>query len=208
MAKVKIEVFYSPTCPYCPVARKMVADVAPAFGGKVEVEEVNIWTPEGQRRALAYGISAVPTIAIAGKVKFVGVPTSKGELARAIEEEIALAEAMEREWEVCQSMLWNVGILAGVKSLLSALRLSGDVESDAAAAVVNKAAEVVEAIKAASSRQRWPDEEREIVAKLHAALAAADALKRLGEVEDLIEKLIALVAARMPRCREAMLEQR
>lgn len=213
MAKVKVEVFYSPTCPYCPIARRMVAEVVPQFGDKVEVEEVNTWTPEGQRRAVAYGIHAVPTIAIAGKVKFVGVPGSKEELAQAVREEIALAEAKEREWDICQSMLWNVGALTGVRSVLSALASSSSVSPEAASAVIGKAGEVAEAVEALASRQGWPDEERSVLRELRESLASAaklassspeEALKRADAAKSLIDKLSALVAARIPRCKEAV----
>ena len=84
---VKIEVYTSPTCPYCPHAVKLLDEVAPSFGQNVTVEEVNSWSEEGQTRALKYGIMAVPTIVINGKVRFVGVP-KKDELVRAIREEV------------------------------------------------------------------------------------------------------------------------
>jgi small redox-active disulfide protein 1 len=80
---VKIEVFYTPTCPYCPMAKKVVKEVAPQFGSKVEVEEVNAW--ENQERTAQYGIMSVPAIVINGKVKFVGVP-QKDDLIKAIKE--------------------------------------------------------------------------------------------------------------------------
>jgi small redox-active disulfide protein 1 len=84
---VEIEVYTSPTCPYCPHAIKLLNDVAPSFDQNVVVEEVNSWSEEGQTRALKYGIMAVPTIVINGKIKFVGLP-KKDELARAIQEEV------------------------------------------------------------------------------------------------------------------------
>jgi thioredoxin 1 len=84
---VEIEVYTSPTCPYCPHAMKLLNEVAPSFGQNVTVEEVNSWSEEGQTRALKHGIMAVPTIVINGKVKFVGVP-KKDELVKAIQEEV------------------------------------------------------------------------------------------------------------------------
>lgn len=213
MVKVKLELFYSPTCPYCPLAKKMVAEVAPQFGDKLDVEEVNTWTPEGQRRAIAYGIHAVPTIAIAGKVKFVGVPPSKEELAKAIREEIKLAEAREREWDVCQSMLWNVGALTGVKSVVTALASAGSAPPEVTSALLKKAAEIASAVEAIASKQGWPSEERSVLRELREALAAAadlapsspsDALERARASAALVDKLVALVVATIPRCREVL----
>jgi small redox-active disulfide protein 1 len=87
---VKIEVFYSPTCPYCPLAMKMVSEVASQFKDSVKVEEVDTWTPEGIHKAMKYGIQAVPTIVINGKIRFLGVPKSREALAQAIKDEVEL----------------------------------------------------------------------------------------------------------------------
>ncbi len=75
--------FYTPTCPYCPAAKKLVKEVAPSFGNSVEVEEVNAW--EHQDRTAKYGIMGVPAIVINGVVKFTGVP-GRGDLIKAIKE--------------------------------------------------------------------------------------------------------------------------
>ena len=56
---VKIEVFTSPSCPYCPMAVQLVED----------------------------GLMAVPAIALNGVVRFVGAP-GKEELVEAVKEAI------------------------------------------------------------------------------------------------------------------------
>ena len=80
---VKIEVFYSDNCPYCPAAMELVREVSAKFSD-VTVEEVNTSTSEGATRAGDYQIFTVPTIVINGKVSFVGVPDKK-ELIDAVE---------------------------------------------------------------------------------------------------------------------------
>jgi len=84
---VKVEVYTSPTCPYCPYATKLIHEVAPSFGDSLTVEEIDTWSPEGEKRAMNYNLMAVPTIVINGKVKFVGVP-KKEDLEKAIREEL------------------------------------------------------------------------------------------------------------------------
>lgn len=81
---VKVEVFYSPICPHCPGAKKLVAEVAASYDG-VEVEEVNTYTKEGMERGMALGIMAVPAIVIEGEIKHVGFPFSRSELIANIE---------------------------------------------------------------------------------------------------------------------------
>jgi len=79
---VKIEVFYTEMCPYCPAALELVREVGAKFSDII-VEEVNTSTSEGMARANGYRIFSVPTIVINGKVAFVGVP-EKEELIKAV----------------------------------------------------------------------------------------------------------------------------
>ncbi|GAA5818508.1 MAG: MJ0307 family thioredoxin [Methanobrevibacter sp. CfCl-M3] len=69
----KVEVFTSPTCPYCPMAEEVVMKAKDQLKDEMNVEVVNIM--EDKKRATDYGIMAVPAIAINGVVEFVGAPT-------------------------------------------------------------------------------------------------------------------------------------
>ncbi|MCK9150865.1 MJ0307 family thioredoxin [Methanobacterium alcaliphilum] len=80
---VKIEVFTSPTCPYCPMAIEVVEEAKKDLGDILEIEKVDIM--EDRERAVNYGLMAVPAIAMNGVVKFVGAP-GKEELMQAIKE--------------------------------------------------------------------------------------------------------------------------
>ena len=73
----KVEVFTSPSCPYCPMAEQVVEEVKKEIGDSMDVEVVDI--SKDRQRAVDYGIMAVPAIAINGVVEFVGAP-SKEEL--------------------------------------------------------------------------------------------------------------------------------
>jgi thioredoxin 1 len=83
---VKIEVYFSPVCPHCPGAKKLVAEVASRYEDSVEVEEVNTYTPEGIKRGMANGVMAVPTVFVEGERKFVGFPFKEEDLVVSIEE--------------------------------------------------------------------------------------------------------------------------
>jgi thioredoxin len=82
---VKVEVFTSPSCPYCPLAIEVVDEVKRDMGDNVEVEKINIMLDRD--KAIEYGLMAVPAIAINGVLKFVGAP-EKEELEKAIKEEL------------------------------------------------------------------------------------------------------------------------
>ncbi len=72
MPTIKVEIFVSNTCPFCPPAKKVVNEVCAKFGSKVEQVETSIDTKAGASRAKKLGISTVPTILIENEPKFVG----------------------------------------------------------------------------------------------------------------------------------------
>ena len=83
---VKIEVYFSPVCPHCPGAKKLVAEVASRYGDIVEVEEVNTYTPEGIKRGMANRVMSVPAVFVEGEQKFVGFPFKEEALVASIDE--------------------------------------------------------------------------------------------------------------------------
>jgi small redox-active disulfide protein 1 len=83
---VKIEVFKSPSCPYCPMAVELVEEVKKEMPDELEVEVIDIM--QDREKAIEYNLMAVPAIALNGVVKFVGAPT-KEELVSVIKEELA-----------------------------------------------------------------------------------------------------------------------
>lgn len=82
---VKVEVFTSPSCPYCPMAIEVVDEVKKEMPDTLEVEKIDIM--KDREKAIEYGLMAVPAIALNGVVRFVGAP-GKEELVEAIKEEI------------------------------------------------------------------------------------------------------------------------
>jgi small redox-active disulfide protein 1 len=86
---VKIEVYFSPVCPHCPGAKKLVAEVAARYGGEVDVEEVNTYTAEGIKRGMANEVMSVPTVIIDSGKRIVGFPFQAQELVSSIEDAIA-----------------------------------------------------------------------------------------------------------------------
>jgi small redox-active disulfide protein 1 len=82
---VKIEVFTSPSCPYCPMAVELVNEVKKEMSDDLEIEKIDIMVD--REKAIEYGLMAVPAIALNGVVRFVGAP-GKEELVAAIKEEI------------------------------------------------------------------------------------------------------------------------
>jgi small redox-active disulfide protein 1 len=82
---VKVEVFFSPVCPHCPQARKLVSKVAPDYP-EVDFEEVNTYTDAGIKRGMSMKVMAVPTVAIDDEIKLVGWPFTESDLTKHIEE--------------------------------------------------------------------------------------------------------------------------
>ncbi len=72
---VKIEIFTTPTCPNCNPTIEFVKRVVEELEDEVEIETIDI--NKHPSRALSYGIFAVPTVAINGIVKFIGMPNKE-----------------------------------------------------------------------------------------------------------------------------------
>lgn len=75
MKSVRFELFYSPLCPTCPAAKEIVRAVAEEK--KVGLEEINVMSPDGEKRAKKYGIKGVPHLVIDGIHQISGIPTKE-----------------------------------------------------------------------------------------------------------------------------------
>mgnify|MGYP001026408252 FL=1 len=84
---VTVELFYSPTCLYCPRARKTLLEAAEELGENVRVREINVLSQAGVEEAEKYGVRGVPTMVVNGKAQITGVPTRE-QLLRAIQGEM------------------------------------------------------------------------------------------------------------------------
>lgn len=72
---VHIEFFQSNDSPYCETVRKMLLDIlASDIGKNLLIEEVDINSEAGKTKAKSYQLKNVPSIAINGRMKFIGVP--------------------------------------------------------------------------------------------------------------------------------------
>ncbi len=88
---IYIEVLTSENCPHSPKALKVAKKIAKKkFEMPLELFEVSIETEEGQTKAMEYEIEATPTIAINGRIVYVGIPTEElmtQAIKRAVERE-------------------------------------------------------------------------------------------------------------------------
>ncbi|MCF8296035.1 MAG: thioredoxin family protein [Saprospiraceae bacterium] len=75
--KIKIEMFYTLTCPNCRILKRMLDEVLPEFGDKFEVKKSLANSPFGMLRTMKLGIHAVPALLINDEVIFRSVPTKK-----------------------------------------------------------------------------------------------------------------------------------
>jgi predicted DsbA family dithiol-disulfide isomerase len=81
---MNVELFYSPTCPTCPQARAFLLDIADEMDG-LHLEEVNVLSSEGVKRADHYGVRSVPTLIIDRHVRLTTF-SSKDAVIRRIRE--------------------------------------------------------------------------------------------------------------------------
>ena len=84
--KVILEFFTSKTCLYCRTALKMVKKAKEKFGDKLDIQEIDIDTPNGRVLKQIYMVEGTPTIAINRLVAFRGLPPGQEELEAKIKE--------------------------------------------------------------------------------------------------------------------------
>lgn len=77
----KVELFYSPVCPHCPSARKLLEQYKkdnPDF----DYSEVNTFTEEGIERGMSLQVMAVPCVVVDDKIELVGWPFTEEDITR------------------------------------------------------------------------------------------------------------------------------
>lgn len=71
---MRIELFYNPTCPVCPLVKKMVKKILRKYP---DIEYVELNAFENQDRVIALGFEKVPAIVINGILWHTGIPDKK-----------------------------------------------------------------------------------------------------------------------------------
>ncbi|MEI6696004.1 MAG: thioredoxin family protein [Bacteroidota bacterium] len=74
---IKIEMFYTLTCPNCRILKRILDDVLPGFGDKFELKKSMANSPFGMIRTMKLGIHAVPTLLINDEIVYRSVPTKE-----------------------------------------------------------------------------------------------------------------------------------
>lgn len=85
---MKVELFYSPTCPDCPPAKRIFRKL---LSEHPEIEYFEINVKENRKRAEEIGLTHVPTILFDGKIVFVEKVTEE-EARRELENRLKVPE--------------------------------------------------------------------------------------------------------------------
>ena len=79
MMKQKLKIYYSRGCGACPPALRVVNRLKEICGEGLELEPIDIETPEGKLKAIVNNVEATPTIDINEKVRITGSYPGLGE---------------------------------------------------------------------------------------------------------------------------------
>ena len=74
-APIKIELFYTLTCPNCGPLKRMLTEILPEFGDKFVFKTTLASAPIGMLRSMKLGIHSVPTLLINDKIVFRELPS-------------------------------------------------------------------------------------------------------------------------------------
>jgi len=66
---IRVELFYSPICPYCPEAIGILLEALEGADREFHLEEINVFSPEGLERAKRHDILSVPAMIIENNIK-------------------------------------------------------------------------------------------------------------------------------------------
>ncbi len=70
-----LKLFYSPFCNICPIAKEVVREIA--FEKKIPLNEINIFSPKGEKIAETFHVKSVPCLIIDDVDRIDGVPTKE-----------------------------------------------------------------------------------------------------------------------------------
>jgi predicted DsbA family dithiol-disulfide isomerase len=81
---MRVELFFSPVCPYCPHARELLQKYKldnPGF----DYVEVDTYTEKGIERGMSLQVMAVPCLVVDDEIKLSGWPFTAEDIAKAIQ---------------------------------------------------------------------------------------------------------------------------
>lgn len=74
---IKIELFYTLTCPNCKIMKRLLDEVLKEYGNKFELKQTLANMPIGMVRTMKLGIHSIPTLLINDEIAFRSVPTKQ-----------------------------------------------------------------------------------------------------------------------------------
>jgi predicted DsbA family dithiol-disulfide isomerase len=72
---IKIELFYTLTCPNCKIMKRLLDEVLKEYGNKFVIKQTIANMPIGMVKTMKLGIHAVPALLINDEIAFRSVPT-------------------------------------------------------------------------------------------------------------------------------------
>ncbi|MHA1229693.1 MAG: thioredoxin domain-containing protein [Candidatus Helarchaeota archaeon] len=100
---VRIEFFFSPTCPYCKQVKSMLYDAKKIYREDIEIVFIDVSTEQGQILAHIYRIEATPTLIINSHDVIEGLPEKNEIIYEGIEKYLsqnAIREADKRKMKM------------------------------------------------------------------------------------------------------------
>ncbi len=79
-----VELFYSPVCPYCPLARELLKQYRADNPGFV-YEEVDTYTEAGIERGMSLEVMAVPCLVVDDEIKISGWPFTVDDVTKVLQ---------------------------------------------------------------------------------------------------------------------------
>lgn len=120
---IHVEYFHTSRCSECELTYPIIADLKGAYGSTLNVEEIDVNTPDGWERWHQYAFLEVPAVVVAGTVKIPKEEIAEKNLRAAIEQSLAGAEPQENSppinWDI--PLAYSLGLFSGFSPCLMAI---------------------------------------------------------------------------------------
>jgi cytochrome c-type biogenesis protein len=120
---IHVEYFHASRCSECELTYPIIADLKGVYGPALNVEEIDVNTPDGWEQWHQYGFLEVPAVVLDGTVKIPKEEITEENIRAAIEQSLAGVEPQENSasinWDI--PFAYSLGLFSGFSPCLMAM---------------------------------------------------------------------------------------
>lgn len=120
---IQLEYFHTPRCLECENTAPIISDIEDTYGESLNVEEIDVNTPEGWKRWKTYGFLEIPAVVVNGTIKIPREEITEKNVRAAIEQSLSGTEQEASpcaiNWDI--PLAYSLGLFSGFSPCLMAI---------------------------------------------------------------------------------------